>query len=332
MKKVFRCMCMIALVALVFTSCKKEEEKTTIHVISQDLVEADDVDRAYIDMNDQFRHIIFEEGDMCMIYNISVETPGPEYSHSATYEAVTTGNNVQFVNCGWGSVGHRMDDAFYAYYPAGPSYIRDRLDEGNNVNEFYVKPTQNYRTVDGEPAIPDKAMYMAAKVADANKVADADFYFKNICGVFAFKLWDANGIANVTQVQVYDLNMDLSGWVELVIPEVDPDEMISLFNNYSADPAYLVELGQYLERVGYHASETGNHITLNMPDGGVQIGNTKATASQFYMILRPLAMSQGAHVIVTYATGEVKDVYIPAGTITMAPNAIKRATINLANW
>lgn len=332
MKKVFRCMCLIALVALVFTSCKKQEEKTTIHVISQDLVEADDVDRAYIDFNDPFRHIIFEEGDVCMIYNISVEEPGPAYSHSATYEAVTTGNDVQFVNCGWGSVGHRMDDAFYAYYPAGPSYIRDRLDEGNNVNEFYVKPTQTYRTINGVPAMPDKSMTMAAKVDNVDFVADAQFYFQNICGVFAFKLWDANGVANVTQVQVYDLNMDLSGWVELIIPEVDPDEMISLFNNYSEDPAYLMQLNEYRNRLGWHVTETSNHITLNMPDGGVQIGNTKATASQFYMVLRPLAMSQGAHVIVTYATGEVKDVYIPAGAITMAPNTIKRATINLANW
>lgn len=323
---------MIALVALVFTSCKKKEEQSTIHVITEALVEADDVDRAYIDMNDPFRHITFEAGDMCMIYNISLEEPGPEYSHSATYEAVTTGDNVRFVNCGWGSVGHRMDDAFYAYYPAGPSYIRDRLDEGNNVNEFYVKPTQTYRTIDGEVAIPDKAMCMAARVDNVDKVGDADFYFRNICGVLGIKLYDGNGVANVTQIQVYDLNMNLSGWVEMIIPEVDPDEMISLFNNYSADPAYLVELGQYLERVGYHATETSNHITLNMPDGGVQIGNTKATATQFYMVLRPLAMSQGAHIIVTYATGEVKDVYIPAGTINIAPNAIKRVSINLKNW
>ena len=55
MKKVIRCLCMIALVALTITSCKKNETKTTFTARTQKLVYEGETNRAFIG-DDEYVH------------------------------------------------------------------------------------------------------------------------------------------------------------------------------------------------------------------------------------------------------------------------------------
>ncbi|MBQ5456118.1 MAG: hypothetical protein IIT63_09865, partial [Prevotella sp.] len=138
MKRVIRCFCMIALVALAFTSCKKQEQKSTVMIKTQELVDMDE-NRAYIASNNK---IMFEQGDVVMIFNIDNEVP--THSHCAQYAAVQEGNFVRFENCGTGEVAEDILDAYYAFYPGGANNIHTEMAGGENKCQFYVAPTQEY--------------------------------------------------------------------------------------------------------------------------------------------------------------------------------------------
>ena len=323
-------MCMVALVALAFTSCKKNEEKSSVMIMTQQLVdEYVDEDRAYFTPNNL--RIIFEGGDVVMVYNIDNEVP--THSHCAQYAAVQSGNFVRFENMGTGEVAEDILDAYYAFYPGGASYIQTEMAQGQNKSKFYVRPSYLYRA----DMVPMNSMYMAAKVDDVEHLSETEdpehaFFFRNICGVYDLLLFDPAG-RSVSQIQIYDDTFDLSGWVELIIPEVDPIEMQSLFNNYDPNNAtYMQSLAQYLNRVGYNVTQKSDHITLNMPDGGVQLGTTQGDATHFYMVLRPLACSNGYHIVVTLTDGTVLDKHVVNPNHIVAPNGIKHIGFNIANW
>lgn len=331
MKRVIRCICMVAIVALAFTSCKKNEQKSTVMIMTQELVDEVDENRAY--MTPGTNQIIFERGDVVMIFNIDEEVP--THSHCAQYEAVQSGNFVTMQNCGTGEVAEDILDAYYAFYPGGREHVYTELSQGQNKSKFFVAPTQEYRP----NRVPADAMYMAAKVDDVEHLSQTEnpesaFFFRNICGVYDLMLFDANGPSVVKEISITDNTLNLSGWVELIIPEVDPVEMQSLFNNYDpSNAAYMQSLSQYLNRVGYNVSgpDKGNTITLTMPEEGVQIGTTQATATHFYMILRPLACSNGYTITVTFADGTVKTREVTSNH-TVAPNVIKHHGFNITNW
>lgn len=331
MKRVIRCFCMIALVALAFTSCKKQEQKSNVMIVTQQLVDENvDENRAYFDPTSL--KIMFEEGDVVMIFNIDNEVP--THSHCAQYEAIQEGNYVTMQNCGTGEVAEDILDAYYAFYPGGRDNIRTEMAGGENKSMFYVAPTQEYRP----DRVPLEAMYMAAKVDNVAHLHETEnpetaFYFRNICGVYDMMLFDPNGPTVVKEITITDNNFDLSGWVELIIPEVDPVEMQSLFNNYDPDnTAYMQTLAQYLNRVGYNVTEKGNTLTLTMPEEGVQIGTTQATATHFYMVLRPLALTNGYTIDIKFADGSTKTIDRSDRNHQVAPNVVKHYGYNLANF
>lgn len=331
MKRVIRCFCMIALVALAFTSCKKQEQKSNVMIVTQQLVDENvDENRAYFDPTSL--KIMFEEGDVVMIFNIDNEVP--THSHCAQYEAIQEGNYVTMQNCGTGEVAEDILDAYYAFYPGGRDNIRTEMAGGENKSMFYVAPTQEYRP----DRVPLEAMYMAAKVDNVAHLHETEnpetaFYFRNICGVYDMMLFDPNGPTVVKEIKITDNSFDLSGWVELIIPEVDPVEMQSLFNNYDPNnTAYMQSLAQYLNRVGYNVTEQGNTLTLTMPEEGVQIGTTQATCTHFYMVLRPLALTHGYTIDITFADGSTKTIDRSDRNHQVAPNVVKHYGYNLANF
>lgn len=331
MKRVIRCICMVAIVALAFTSCKKNEEKSSVMIMTQELVEENlDENRAYLTPGNN--KIIFERGDVVMVYNIDEEVP--THSHCAQYEAVQEGNFVRFQNCGTGEVAEDILDAYYAYYPGGREHIITEMAQGQNKSKFLVAPTQEWRP----NRVPAEAMYMAAKVDDVEHLSETEdpehaFFFRNICGIYDLILFDSNGPKVVEEISITDNNLDLSGWVELILPEVDPVEMQSLFNNYDPNnAAYMQSLAQYLNRVGYNVTEKGNTITLVMPEEGVQIGTTQAGAVHFYMVLRPLACGGEYTINVKYVGGEEKTIIRNNPAHMVAPNVMKHIGFNLANF
>lgn len=318
MKKVMKCLGMVVLVALAFTSCKKNEEKAVIKVASQEFVCVDE-DRIYI--NDATSHPNFEIGDMCMLYNINVENPAE--SEACLYEAIEEGDYVLFQPSGYGEIAEDMHDAYYAFYPGGPGHTTTELYGLENKCKFHVEPTQVYRP--NRVSLGD--LYMAAKETTGH-LSQTDFNFKNIMGILRLKPYEA-AQRTVTRIQIVDNTYHLSGWVELIIPEIDGTELQSLFNAYDpTNEAYVNRLNEWKNRTGYNVTDAGMSITLEVPEG-VQLGTSKETTPEFNIVLRPLAMSQGCHIIFTFADGTTKDVDLSAYDLCAKPNVRKTQGLNL---
>jgi hypothetical protein len=357
MKKVIRCLGMMALMALAFTSCKKTEEQSTFKATVPGLTIADvqdDEDRAYIQINGTAAQPVFEKNDRAMIFNISVTNP--EASHCASYKTLATGTSVDFINAGTGTVGVALDGGYYAYYPSfivlddsdpeNPDYVLDRLEtelEGiigetpetseapANKSKFYVSPVQEYR--EGKVARHD--LYMAAHLTqeEAPNLADAAFVFTPVCGVLQLQAYET-AQRTVTKIEIIDNTMALSGWVECIIPAIHKDELRALFNHLKTDPTnptYLAQLNQFRADAAVNITETGHSVTLDIP-GGVQLGPNKNNPAIFNIALRPLALMNGFHIILTFDDGSTKDCDLTSKNWLVSPNELQRRLFNVDKY
>jgi len=343
MKKVIRCMGMMALLALAFTSCKKQEQQTSFKATVADFIVEEGEDRAYIDAANK---IHFEIGDRLMIFNISVDSA--EMSHCATYKCIDDGNTVEFVNSGMGTVGVALDGGYYAYYPSTlvsdgddgfGGFVSDRviteLEFGENKSKFFVAPEQTYRTdVNGMPIISRKDFYLAGHRShdEAPNLAVADFVMKSICGIWKLQPYDNRTTPrSVTKIEIESPH-HLTGWVEVIVPEIDDTEMEDLFYRYAANPTAVAgELATYLNRIGYNVTEGGNKVTLNMPAAGVQLGKTRATTATFPIVLRPLALTYGATITFTFTDGSQAVKTLAPNAVTIKPNRILSNGMNITD-
>jgi hypothetical protein len=341
MKKVLKCMGMMALVALAFTSCKKDQDTKDGFYASGAEFRFENVneDRAYVDGNKKFH---FEQGDVCMVFNIDETTPTK--SHAALYGAVEDGvTDVHFLNINYGEVAEDMLDGYYAFYPGGPGHTVTYLANGENKCKFYVAPEQEYR----ENLVPRGALYAASKNdAGTHMMGDAHFLFTPINGVLRLYPYEA-AKRTVTKIEIVDNAWMLSGLVELIIPEVDPVEMQSLFDNFNMNnPSYVARLEAYKNRVGYNVTDEtiydpvfdetihyvkGNRMTLNVPDG-VALGDTRNNTPAFNIVLRPLALCRGWHVIFTFEGGATKDCDLSHMTNPIKPNTVSNFRLNLDDY
>lgn len=317
MKSVIRYMCMIAMVALAFTSCNKNEsKKTTFTARTQKLVYESGMDRTYIGTDDL---VHFEAGDVCMVFNIN-ETNASQ-SHCATYEALEEGSVVTFQNCGLGEVAEERLDAFYAYYPGGVGMVETLLGDGENKIKLFISPEQEYR----QDMIPANSLPMAAKVENVDHLGDADFDFQNLFGVLQLKPYEVAS-RTITKIEVVDNMFNLSGWMTLNINSMEKS------HNEFADAVDSNEPSGSETGLTSLSRDNANSITLSIP-GGVQLGTTKESTPVFNIVLRPLALSQGCHIKVTFNDGNVKDVDISdQNLLTIKPNYVKPVSINLDNY
>lgn len=314
---------MMALVALAFTSCKKNEDtKSSFIASTQELViQSEDEDRAYIDEQSK---IHFEIGDMCMLFNINEEVPTE--SHAALYEAVQQGNLVRFEQSGYGEIGEDMLDGYYGFYPGGPGHTMTDMEQ--NRCSFFVDTVQEYRV----NRISVQDMYMASKSDQGTHLSEAHFMFKNVCGILQLKPYES-ARRTVTKIEIEDCGFHLTGWVNLIIPNVDPTYMQSLFNRYNpSNETYMAELNAYKDYVGYNVTEATNKITMYVPDGA-QLGNSKNNTPIFNIVLRPLAMSQGFKITFTFSDGATKVVDLSSATsVVIKPNVMQPVSINLDSF
>lgn len=343
MKKVLKCMGMMALVALAFTSCKKNDETKSSFIASgaEFRVENVNEDRAYIDGQTKFH---FEQGDVCMVFNIDETTP--TNSHAALYGAVEEGvNNVHFYNIGYGEVAEDILDGYYAFYPGGPGHTVTYLANGENKCKFYVAPEQDYRV----NMAPKNAVYAAAKASrGTHMMGDTYFKFEGIVGILRLYPYRADG-GTVKSIQVVDNGFSLSGLVELIIPEVDPVEMQALFRSYNMDnPAYVTRLNNYIARVGYNVTDEtlddpvtgtsthyvkGNTLTLNCvtPEtpNGLQLGTSRADAPAVNIALRPLACCKGFHLIFTFDDDSTMDIDLSSMRNPIKPGVVSNFPLDM---
>ena len=295
MKKVLRGICLMGVVAMLATSCnKKNEETATIQTFNQsfEVVDSDfgigEGERVqYVPSSNK---LYFEDGDRLTLFRIN---SNPALSAAATYiPALTQVDNTTWTPMDQSSELPTEGD-LYAFCPGGASYVSPQLSNENRAT-FKLPSTEFYR----ENTCPVEGFFMASKLEEGQ---DA-FYFRNICGLLRLKLYSPNNRV-VTSIVIKDKAHHLSGDVSLKIDKVDPETLTSLYQNYDpSSDSYLATLNEYIQESGYTVINANDQITLNCGNG-VQLGTTSATAANFYITLRPLALRAGCVITINCADG-----------------------------
>jgi hypothetical protein len=314
MNKFAKTLCMMAVVVLAFTSCKKNNQDVKSIAFNgsfeQFQVEESAFNRAYIDAD---FNTCLEEGDSLMIFNIYAANPSS--SQAATFE-MGTGTQLNFVS--GDDLTSPTTGYYYAFYPAG-NVTLNLSDQNKAV--FRLDDTQYYREDNnGNPMIPKDALYMAAKDPTNNQDGDhAYFDMKNICGVLAVRLYSASG-RTITAIHVADSAFNLVGDVTLKIDKVNPSEMTTLFYNYD-NSQYQQELATYINEVGYSVENKGNTVTLDL-GAGVTLSQSYDNPSVFYIVLRPLALKTRSSITVDFKDGSSLTIPSNASNI-IKPNVVR---------
>lgn len=290
----------MGVVALLATSCNKnkDQETATIKTFNQqfEVVDSDfgpgyDGEKVYLDQSNN--KLYFEEGDLLTLFKINED---PTLSDCGDFIPAA---NTQVDHTTWTPTGTTTLNGqgdLYAFCPGGTDYVTPQLTNGNRAT-FHIPAVQVYR----ERTVPVEGFFMASKKEEGQ---DA-FFFENICGVLRLRLWSPNNRV-VTSIVVKDKAKNICGDVTLIIPEVEPTTLTWLYNNYSDDESWQTNyLYPYIRRSGYSVANQGDVITLDCGNG-VQIGNTKGAATDFYITLRPLALRKGCEITINYVGGNYK--------------------------
>lgn len=329
MKKIARTFYMIAVVALAFTSCKKKNDDAQsfkFNGATEQFVSTNEEgleERVYLDGANKVQ---FEVGDRMMLFNITDETGST--SGAARY-VVADG---MVLSREIGEISGTTGGNYYAFYP-GENVASTNLTNQNRA-VFRLDATQyDRRDAEGKPMIPftgsateqKNALYMAAKDLTHTTLTDAYFDFKNICGVLSLKFYSPSG-KTVKSIAITDKTFNLVGDVTLKIHEVDPVYMTTLFRNYNDSPAYMTELNAYKSRLGYQISgDVRKTVVLDcsqVAGGGVQLGQTKAEATRFFIVLRPLALLNGCDIVVTFDDDDTYEIHSTRDN-RISPNIIR---------
>lgn len=330
MKKILKSVCLIAVMALAFTSCKKNNDQKEEGLRIKGSTETFFVDasenRAYILGN----RPAFEKDDQIMIYNVNVNNPersnyGIYWTNQGGYEVYWRYSSGTVINHG------NLEDMFLAFYPA-EIVNNGNLWHGQNEAMFELVDHQNYRKVNGVATAAKGTVAMAAKEETKDIVDEIFVDFKTIMGIMKIDMKSAS--SKVVDSIVYEDNMfNVTGRVHLKLHEVDPEELTTLLNNYNPnDNAYLTSLNAYIQRSGYFVDDAnvamkGKTITLDCGEG-VQLNPN--TAETFMITLRPLAAYAGYKLTIYFKDGTHAQVSTTAtGTDRMIrPNWIKPVNIN----
>jgi hypothetical protein len=324
---------MIAVMVLAFTACKKNNTDTQTLVLNctTEQMRVDDEQpgaKVYLDKKNRIR---FEENDLITIISVPDTTDGTVTGATyATYKVVS--NAMTKIS---GDIADTVGSkgAYFAYYPGQVTTDMhfDSIGFENRV-KFTLAGTQVYRPdANGLPQVPKGALYIAAKDGEHKDVTQTSFKFKNICGILGVRLFSPHG-AIVKSIEVTDNAFNIVGDVTLKIHEVDPEYMTYLFQNFNmSNPSYVTELNNYLRRVGYYIDGTVSKSVKLDCGSGVTLANNANSATEFYIVMRPLALSKGSFIKVEL---EDREAIIPSSQYNcIAPNTIRRLmAINVDNY
>ena len=335
MKKILRGVCMLAVVALAFTSCKKNnEQKEGIRfsgVTEAFVVNTFDEDRAYIGTNGN-TNTFFEVNDQIMVYNLNSDDA--THTNYGIYWTDKAGHRVDWYYSSGTVINHNpTETALFAFYPA-EIVNNARLWEGENEAMFEIVDHQEYRKYGNQVVLPKTTLAMAAADTVAAGVDEKEFQFRNIMGGLWLRLTDTQS-RTITSIVYEDNTFNVTGRVHLKIDKVDPDVLLSLLNNYG-QPGNAEALAAYISESGYfvddaHAALKGKVITLDCGEG-VQLSAN--SAKDFLITLRPLAMYDGCKITFNFAEGEPLVYNFAGGTPQqrmIRPNHFTRLVRNLSN-
>jgi hypothetical protein len=317
---------MIAIVALAFTSCKKnnnESKAVAFHGSVERFVEVNqdgEFERMYID---QELNTFFEEGDMFGVYCIT------EFGSSSGMYQLNEGYLQPVYGLTNVASDFEGEGAYYAFYP-GENALSFTPGTTTNLGVYRLDATQTYRGPRESNGVqvaqmPEKAVYMAAKDEEAHAFNQCFFPFRNIMGALSLRLYSPEGQI-VKSIAVKDNKFNLVGDVTLRVNEVDPVYMTTLFRNYNEnDPAYMAELAEYLgpDHLNYSlGGDVRNTVVMDCGAEGVELGTTPAEATRFLIVLRPLALLEGGEITITFDDNTTKT-FTSTKDNRISPNVIR---------
>ena len=305
MNKFAKVICMIAVVALAFTSCKKQENSAKPllkNVTTEQLVNVCDEEeggKAY--MNPSNYTISFEEGDQFELVAFGPSTGTMQHGHQ-TY---TYNYYSDYGQYGWdvtggliwpgeyiGGTSIGVND-FYAFYPANK--ISDITEaDGHCRASFLLDAEQTY--VPGQV----KNLYMAARDNTNKNVGDINLAFENLCGVLCVNLYSNTDIT-VKEITVTDHAVNIVGkvscWIDQIQNNSTNPSLRYFVNNYDGNETALYE---YLHNTLGYMMESGKRTVKLNCGTGVVLSKNQASPTKFYIVMRPLALTKGMTVHVDY--------------------------------
>jgi hypothetical protein len=319
MNKFAKVMCMIAVVALAFTSCKKKENEQGVirNVTTQEFVEVYDGEdggaKAYIDGN----RMKFESGDMFEL--IAYGSGTKDHQTYKYYEGLgywdVEPQGTPYINNIGGSY-------WYAFYPAANVKTID-LSGDHARATFTLSDKQTYRPGN---IVPENALYMACKDDTHNTLGGIQLNFENICGIMCLQLYSSTGMRKVKSIEITDHAFNIVGDVSCNIDQIVSGTLQSWCENYEYSDANNAQLYQDLQT--YFGYESGTNakrtIILDCNNGGngVALGTDAASATKFYIVMRPLALIKGVDITVKFTSGPDWEISSPQDNRIM-PNVIK---------
>lgn len=351
MKRITKLMCLVAMLVVVGTSCKKTETTQSFVGILEPM-EYDEINPDGSKMYIVNKGAIFELYDTIMLFNCN----STDYSKSknATYlvsEVQDDGQTAVFTPY-QGSMPTDIEDVFFAYYPGQLCY--PDLSHENRAY-FELQPTQTYRNMGNGPLIAENALY-AASSSNMATLGSQSFRFSQIGGALGLKLYNPNGGRTVKSITVTDNKFNLAGWVSMKVDKINPTAQGALLNEYdTTNMAMMERLHSYMRGIGYdiiyHGSDYATEvlpagtyapiksITLDCSNANaddVTFGTTKDTGAQFYIGVRPLAFRYGLTIRIDYVEEAGKSDYTVIELLDrdyrINPNYIKQLNVKLSNW
>jgi hypothetical protein len=332
MKRIIRTFGIIAMVALVATSCKKKEEETIFNMTIGETYGFEagpsfDGSKAYFDPNDGFT-FKWNQGDPVMVFNLD-----DDYTKSEVgmYTANTAAHSSAFSPVS-NEVGSPKNIGYRVFYNAG-----NVLNDGGIIHEdnrvaFRVNPTQTY-----EPSCwaDPNAMVMAC-TAPVYQSHIGSFVMEHIFGYLNVAIANNSGTEKkVKEIEVTDSEWNLYGELSLKLGPVVASQFTTLMNEcVNNNDAYLSDLTAYLQTLGYNASGAGKKIKMNFKNDSFNL--TPGQWEYFFISLRPGALYRGFTVKITFSDNSYFQKYFAPNMDYIIKPAIIRnvyaVTKNNGSW
>lgn len=303
MKKMrFLCVSVLALgLAFIATSCNKDKETTSINVSTCALEEEDDDARVYIDFGDRNR-MKWNADDRIMVYNLLPGDGGAaivqefhtDEAAEGMVEATFHGPNVG---------APQSDLGFFFFYPA--EMASNTVDAENRAT-FTVGDEQFYTELDDANGVHITTI-QPGTMAQAATSQDLTFTMNNMFGVARIYLV---GNKEVARVEIEDSQLNLTGSVDVCLPNVDAATMLAYVQAYKNGAISYEDMYEYLSgTLLYMPHPVGKTVALDCENyvyngqefPGVQL--TNPDAKSFMLCLRPGALSKGFTVTVYFTDG-----------------------------
>jgi hypothetical protein len=299
MKKIVRTLCLVAMVALVATSCKKKEENANVTVALEETTGFEagpsiDGSKAWIDV---FNGSVFRwnEHDQVAFYNLS---SNPANSTCTVLTAIDGSEGQMRTKFTGPAIGPAQEIGYFVFYqPEKAGAVKGNPLGADNRETFTVPATQDYNP---QYMIDPKSMVMACSTPTAT-----NFSLSHIFGFLNIGIYNSTGTSDVEvdYITVEDKANYLAGNVNLKLGEVNPTELNFMLNRLvqygENDPNYQAAYTDYIiNTLGYNVIRQSQTITLNC-DAKLN----KSGYTYFFISLRPGALRHAFTVTIHYKDG-----------------------------